>query len=846
MSGLWPAVLTRAKRKKSQTKHRRLGAGLIPEHLEPRVLMHGSPQLEAEHAAVMALVDYAAVTHTAVRSGDWNNAATWDHGIPGEGANVLIPIGANVRVDSVQSQGELRTVRVDGKLEFAPTVNTLLMVDTLVVDPRGTLQIGTAANPIAAHVTAQIIVADRGPIDTAWDPRLFSRGIVSHGTVSMFGADTTSFVELAQQPRAGNTQLLLAETPIGWEAGDRLVLTGADSYGKQDEALVIRSISGRTVTLTTALKYDHMPPRVGLSVYVGNTTRNIRISSETIADITRRGHVMFMHAPSVQIHDAEFFELGRTNKLKRLDNALVDINGVLVPGTGTNQVGRYSVHFHRTGVEHGSSAAVIEGSSVSGDPGWAMVNHSSHVDMLGNIVYDVVGAAFVTEVGDEVGSFRGNIAIHSEGSSDSIRSRENIDDFGHQGHGFWFQGAGVAVTDNVAAGHSSGAFVYFTRGLRQDGVVATFDADNLFDRTLAGGKDTIAVGDVPIREFRDNVAFSSDGGFETWFHMRDARHAGRSIVENLTTWNSDLHGAKLYYTNQLTIKNSTLLGDDAIAGTHGIVVNVDTRNLVFENLEVERWEVGIEMPEDGVNVVSGGVLNNVTGLLVPPAKTAARSIEVRDVIFGTLDAASLAGRTQQPLAVSVSVNLANPDLPAIFDANDLRLGKVLFLSKQIYLPEQATSFVPFASGAAPAHVPAQLVGRTNQQLFDQYGLAVGGVLAPASAIFDSRVNALLGPATNPLPFLKLTSPDTVNKLSGYRLKYMDASGRRFKERTATPLVPGWNLISRNIDGDVRTFLVLANVGSSSLIAESPNAGIEPSLPTVLESGAMTQSKRRRK
>ncbi len=758
--------------KKSSSRFRPLGT-FVAETLEARLPMHGSPQLQAEHAAAFALVDYAAVTHRAVKSGQWDDATTWDNGVPGEGANVLVPVGTTVLVDSQETAGELRTVRVDGKLQFATNVSTLLKVDTMVIDQTGTLEIGSAGSPVATNVTARIIVADRGAIDQTWDPRLLSRGIISHGTVTMYGADTTSHVALSQGPLAGRRTITLAQAPIGWEAGDELVLAGTQAHGNQDEALKIQSISGNTVTLTAALKYDHLPP-AGMSVYVGNTTRNIRISSENVSTIAQRGHIMIMHALSVQIHDVEFAELGRTNKLKKLDNVMLDANGLPVANSGTNPVGRYPVHVHRVGTEPGGTAAVIEGSSVVGSPGWGMVNHSSNVDFTGNIVYDVVGAGFVTEVGDELGSFRGNFAIHSTGSRDNIRSRENIDDFGHQGHGFWFQGAGIEVTDNVAAGHEAPAFLYFTRGIHQDGVIAEFKSANLANPTIAGDRATIDIGDVPIRLFRNNVAFSSEGGFETWFHMRDATHNGRSIVENMVTWNTDSHGAKLFYTNQLTMKGGTLLGLNAETNTSGVTVNGDSRNLVFENVRIERWETGIELPEDGTNVVFGGTQNNVTDFTVPAAKDSNRLIEIRDVIFGNLDAATLAGRTEKALQVNVAVNLLDPDLPKVLSADELELGRILFGGQQVYLPEQAASFVPFKSGEAPAYVPAGLVGKTNQQLFDQYGLAVGGVLAPAIAAFDARVGALLGPTTTPLPTIKLNSAETVSSLSDYRLKYTNA------------------------------------------------------------------------
>ena len=44
--------------------------------------------------------------------------------------------------------------------------------------------------------------------------------------------------------------------------------------------------------------------------------------------------------------------------------------------------------------------------------------------MIGNVAYDVRGAAFATEVGDEIGGFYGNIAIGSTGSGQEAEVRE--------------------------------------------------------------------------------------------------------------------------------------------------------------------------------------------------------------------------------------------------------------------------------------------------------------------------------------------------------------------------------------------------------------------------------------
>ncbi len=141
--------------------------------------------------------------------------------------------------------------------------------------------------------------------------------------------------------------------------------------------------------------------------------------------------------------------------------------------TGLNPRGRYAVHFHRTGTHYEDEPATIDNSVVVDSPGWGIVNHSSYVNVTDNVVFNAVGAAFVTETGDEIGSFDHNLAMHSLGSGQFIKSRELVQDFGHQGDGFWLQGGNVSIANNVVTGMRHSGFVFFPTGLNQKGIGVT-------------------------------------------------------------------------------------------------------------------------------------------------------------------------------------------------------------------------------------------------------------------------------------------------------------------------------------------------------------------------------------
>ena len=411
----------------------------------------GDATLNAESKAMTKLFDFSAVTNVAIVSGNWSDPNTWSNQqVPGPNANVWIMPGRTVTIDGI-SNVPLRTVRDDGTIQFDVDRNTQLKADTIFVDMDGTFLMGTAAAPIMPQYTATVLFADRGPIDRVWDPFALSRGMLSMGTVRVFGAATTGHVALAVAPTVGSTTIRLAGAQVNWKVGDNVVVTGTQVG--QDESFTIAGISadGLTVTLDHPALYDHTPPSAGLVVYAANTTRNAVFRSENTVDIGQRGHMMFMLNPDVQLYSAGFYGLGRTDKTVPIDDPVVDANGVLVPGTGTNPRARYSVHFHRTGTAPGGMPAMVVDCAAVDNPGWTFVNHSSDVIMEDNVAYKGMGAQFVTEAGNEIGVMDNNIAIDAVGDGqpeiDTHDQRYVSFDFGQQGHGFWLQGGGVVVSE---------------------------------------------------------------------------------------------------------------------------------------------------------------------------------------------------------------------------------------------------------------------------------------------------------------------------------------------------------------------------------------------------------------
>ncbi|MFW5664545.1 MAG: G8 domain-containing protein, partial [Coleofasciculus sp.] len=401
------------------------------------------PGKQTEHLELLDLVPHSAATHVAVNDGSWFDPNTWEQGqVPGTDAKVVISEGVHVTYDA-ESDTPLKTVRVDGTLEFAHNRNTKIVVDTFIASPTSTLTIGSEANPIQANKTARIVIADNGEIDTNWDSTLISRGVITHGQVRIHGAEKLDFISLQTDASAGDNELVLnlpdgITTPAGWQVGDQLVLGGTsynpdgsdeDNSRFQDEVLTITEINGNRIKFTnnnitsgdnTILRFDHHRPQgfenEDLKLYIANTSRNVIFETENAETLPtqQRGHVMFMHNPDVEVQNAGFYNLGRTDKNRLADDPGENVDGS--PGSGTNPRGRYALHLHRTGAEDiNSTPSLVKGNAIVGSPGWGIVHHDSHAVLEDNVVFDVVGSGIAAEAGNELGAWRNNITIKTTG-----------------------------------------------------------------------------------------------------------------------------------------------------------------------------------------------------------------------------------------------------------------------------------------------------------------------------------------------------------------------------------------------------------------------------------------------
>lgn len=561
------------------------------------------PQMMAEHHAAMALVTADEATHVAVRSGSWFDPATWRGGeIPDADSVVHIPTGVTVGYDD-ESDTSIFKLRIDGKLDFATGTDTKLVIDTVLVAPDGALEIGTAADPVRSAYDANIVFPDNGSVnDLEWDPRQLSRGVVNLGAVEIHGQSKTGHLKVADDPMAGDNSLTLASVPSNWRPGDQIVLTGTDYIpersgqyqGTRDEVRTISAIDGNSVTLDEPLTYNHDTPDAELKAYVANLTRNITFQSENDTEVGRRGHFMSMHSDDAEIQNAAFVGMGRTDKSVPLDDRrIVEENGEVsapyVPGTEADNLrGRYPLHLHRIGTD--DTAAKVQGSVVWGSPGWGYVSHDSNVDLTDNVSYDVFGAHYASETGNERGNWSRNIAIKAEGRDPTRFERYDVatHDLGYEGNGFWFNGRQIVAEDNVSAGMSGFAYEWFNRGAD----MIDTEADKLTNPEIANTRPTIDSERPAIEDFTGNEALASWGGIFVHRNFFTQNHDQRSLLADFKGWEV-VQGIKATYTTNYLFENMEFWDASRYTSTIGADLGINTKSITLRDVDFNDFRNGV-------------------------------------------------------------------------------------------------------------------------------------------------------------------------------------------------------------------------------------------------------------
>lgn len=781
------------------------------------------------------------VNRTLVRSGLASDPTVWDGGRPLADGDWFGIDSSGVLTWDLTACPRLGGFVCDGTLDLGTALgDKVLNVATPVFRLGSLLQIGDCPSNTPLNGSLVVNFLNEAP-DPVFDPAQFGTGLLTTGArINLCGsADKVAWV-WSPSAKAGDISLTLLADPAEWVPGDQVLIPGCFYQPVQDELRTIASVSGRTVTLDRPLTYDHLPlpgPQ-GETNYlpVANLTRRIVFRSENPTGT--RGHIMFMRdmatgAPTrVDACHAAVLDCGRTRADLPPTDPQFDDSGILIPGTADNVRARYSWHEHRQGqtAPDGSlrTPSVWDGIVVVGTLKWGFNNHDSIVNATNLVGYGggysvPQGALFATERGTELGTYQNCLAVRTNNDMTPLQlvfeGFRQAEGYGHFGTGFWLQGPGVVLKDNAACGHPRGGIAVSTEGpfvSPSPGVLALRFPTAYLPAPLPGVGGDPTMRQVPYFGISGNTVFGCGGaGVFTWQH----EPAGRSRIADQTTWGCP-YGVDLEFTLRIDLDGPTFRGPDCAAGSVGVRMNAGySRDLHVTGASIGGYEIGSPAPGVGQdNEFAGGWWSNVYNFDFWNQKQPTPVTILDGVVFTAaptlvpVPAAQLAGRTPFDYRLPAYTVALPPGPWALYSF----FGLATFLlsgGRQLYFREQLPSYVPFPVGGYtyPDWFPTAFLGLTNQQLWDAYGLAVAGALAPADAVPLAGSTGLVGSPAPQRPQYQQMSLWRGSLTDPYCLWYQVYGNTNpygiVKETTAAPLVAGTNLLTRTLNGQKYTFFV---------------------------------------
>lgn len=469
-------------------------------------------------------------------------------------------------------------------------VDSPVHVRTITVESGGYLDVKDGAE----------IVFEDSPIP-ADDLEQLGHGLLvkSGGKLRVTGQPVAPYARVTSDLLSGASFVPL-DVPSGWRAGQTLYVpdtrqpsdsTTPTAKPLQHEFKTIRQVMRDGILLDSPLQYSHLGARdadgrpVRFAV-IANLSRSITFRSENPNGV--RAHCWFNGSADVDIQNAAFLDMGRTTGAP-LDSTKMDATGRPIK-LGTNQVGRYPLHWHHCHMPFNCGGNVVWSKQPTGR--WGITVHQSHWGVVqNNVVVTCAGGGIVTEDGNEYGNqFIGNYVANVTGSG---RPDARPTEVAFEGSAYWFRGPCNTVHGNHAYSAQDG-YVYYAR----------FANKTLKYPSSPGAMPETVIDPTTrnIPKFTDNECCSCLVGFSAWWIGAQDRTPVDSVqptvIDNLTAWHVRACVSN-YEVGKFTFRNMTAIGDRKLStdsnGGWGASDYLQWR-VVIDGGRIENYNSGIRTP----------------------------------------------------------------------------------------------------------------------------------------------------------------------------------------------------------------------------------------------------------
>ncbi|CAF3592631.1 unnamed protein product [Rotaria sordida] len=343
----------------------------------------------------------------------WSNDSDWSFALEGYGGygsvkpsddtNIYIPRGIWLVVDYPLPR--IRSLRIDGVLEFEQGINNTLYVDSILING-GQLIVGWPNDPLTSNV--DIIINGSSSVNVllpndagSIGPRVIGvlGGLDLHGI-----SHNVSWTRLATTALAGQNSITLSE-PVDWVVGNEIILTTTDTRIEHVERHTIASIGGggTTITLVNNLAYTHIVihnvfpngQMYHVAGAVGLLTRNVRVINRSPASEKFGFRILVTdYATNVWNPVGSEYLYTYYKGYARLSNAQFIGYGQFVDAPNYDK--REAIHLYNLGDWNISRPTYVD--SCSFDTGYYSaigIWDTNGVPVTGNVVYNTYESAIV-------------------------------------------------------------------------------------------------------------------------------------------------------------------------------------------------------------------------------------------------------------------------------------------------------------------------------------------------------------------------------------------------------------------------------------------------------------------
>lgn len=396
----------------------------------------------------------------------WSNADSWpSHAVPVGNEAVVVPAGVTMILDITPPA--LQSLVIQGTLIFA---DSDLALSANFIQVKGALRIGTEQHPYTHRATITLTGDESNEQTLGLASKALS--VSAGATLELHGAPRVVWTRLSATANKGATQLLL-ERGVDWHPGDNIVIASTDFDPTQAEPLVVQTVSGPQVTMTSALRFAHW----GVMQTIGGATLDERAEVGLLSrNITIRGddgcvtggycgHIIVFAGGIAHVENVELYQMGQKSRLARYPfhwHVAGDVTGQYIRNSSIWKT------FNRCVTVHGTNSAIVSG----------------------NICYNHLGHGYFLEDGIEHGNtIENNLGILAR----TPVTGEQVLASDLRPATFWITNPANTYRGNVAAG-SMGVGFWIALPLHPTGLSAT---DAVWPRR------------TPFGEFSNNTAHSN-------------------------------------------------------------------------------------------------------------------------------------------------------------------------------------------------------------------------------------------------------------------------------------------------------------------------------------------------